>query len=223
VDYFCRVQILSTRSPSRATRPTSTRLTTFEGGSRIGRESCPCRWLISGPESRGIGGGFCLLFVPRSIDIRTQGSEKYRPPQNLADLVVARDHICRMPGCSRTASTCDLDHVRPWPAGRSDRRGEPAFPLARHHRRGRWIAGRVRLPGRRIEFDHVFAQDVRFHSGEATIRREDVINREAESYLPRHDQPGSAGVRGGDGPRSGRASAAGRQLSGSPLRERSSA
>jgi hypothetical protein len=41
----------------------------------------------------------------------------YRPPKELADLVRRRDARCRFPGCSIAARFCDLDHVRPWPAG----------------------------------------------------------------------------------------------------------
>ena len=32
-------------------------------------------------------------------------------------LVRARDRRCRFPGCTVAAVFCDLDHVRPWPAG----------------------------------------------------------------------------------------------------------
>ena len=41
----------------------------------------------------------------------------YRPPRRLAELVRARDRHCRFPGCHVAAVFCDLDHVRPWPAG----------------------------------------------------------------------------------------------------------
>ena len=41
----------------------------------------------------------------------------YRPGAALAALVRARDGRCRFPGCRVAARFCDLDHVRPWPAG----------------------------------------------------------------------------------------------------------
>ena len=44
-------------------------------------------------------------------------SDAYRPPGALARLVRQRDGRCRFPGCSVAARFCDLDHVRPWPAG----------------------------------------------------------------------------------------------------------
>jgi len=45
------------------------------------------------------------------------GSVVYRPPQELADFVVARDRRCRFPGCGRQATHCDIDHNIPAPAG----------------------------------------------------------------------------------------------------------
>jgi hypothetical protein len=44
-------------------------------------------------------------------------SDAYRPPMALAALVRARDGRCRFPGCQVAARFCDIDHVRPWPAG----------------------------------------------------------------------------------------------------------
>ncbi len=41
----------------------------------------------------------------------------YRPSAALAALVRQRDGRCRFPGCHVAARFCDLDHVRPWPAG----------------------------------------------------------------------------------------------------------
>jgi uncharacterized protein DUF222 len=38
----------------------------------------------------------------------------YRPPANLTDHVIARDHTCTFPGCRRPARLCDLDHAEPW-------------------------------------------------------------------------------------------------------------
>ena len=43
--------------------------------------------------------------------------DAYRPSARLAKLVRARDRRCRFPGCTVAAVFCDLDHVRPWPAG----------------------------------------------------------------------------------------------------------
>jgi Domain of unknown function (DUF222) len=75
-------------------------------------------------------------------------STAYRPPKSLADFVATRDGACRMWGCTRPASTCDLDHTRPWPAGRTAP-DNLAGLCRRHHRlkqRGRW-AYRIRPDG----------------------------------------------------------------------------
>ena len=64
----------------------------------------------------------------------------YRPPKTITDFVTTRDGTCRMWGCDRPATRCDLDHARPWPIG-------PTTPTnlgglcRRHHRlkqRRRW-------------------------------------------------------------------------------------
>lgn len=60
-------------------------------------------------------------------------AESYRVPDGMARLIRLRDGACRFPGCSVTAHQCDIDHVRPWPAG-------PTTPtnlmcLCRHHHR----------------------------------------------------------------------------------------
>ena len=57
----------------------------------------------------------------------------YRPPDELAALVRRRDGRCRFPGCSVAARFCDLDHVRPWPAGPT-RDDNLACLCRRHHR-----------------------------------------------------------------------------------------
>ncbi|MFC7489852.1 MULTISPECIES: HNH endonuclease signature motif containing protein [unclassified Knoellia] len=60
-------------------------------------------------------------------------SESYRVPDPMARLIRLRDGSCRFPGCATPARQCDLDHVRPWPAG-------PTTPTnlmclcRRHHR-----------------------------------------------------------------------------------------
>ena len=41
----------------------------------------------------------------------------YRHPPVMEAIVTARDRRCRAPGCLRAATSCDNDHVRPWPDG----------------------------------------------------------------------------------------------------------
>jgi hypothetical protein len=45
------------------------------------------------------------------------GSTVYRPPQALRDFIIARDRICRFPGCSIAAERCDIDHCCPYDKG----------------------------------------------------------------------------------------------------------
>ncbi|MBM6405365.1 HNH endonuclease [Phycicoccus sp. CSK15P-2] len=60
-------------------------------------------------------------------------TESYRPGRRLAALVRARDGRCRFPGCHVSARFCDLDHVRPWPAGPTTA-SNLACLCRRHHR-----------------------------------------------------------------------------------------
>jgi hypothetical protein len=60
-----------------------------------------------------------LLTDPVSGIVTDCGTQRYRPPQALADLVRARDRVCHAPGCRQPAARCDLDHVLDSPAGPS--------------------------------------------------------------------------------------------------------
>jgi uncharacterized protein DUF222 len=52
--------------------------------------------------------------VGRLVDY---GREKYIPPEPLKQYIRGRDRSCRTPWCDRPAGTCDVDHVKPYPAG----------------------------------------------------------------------------------------------------------
>ncbi|HET7762042.1 MAG TPA: HNH endonuclease signature motif containing protein, partial [Phycicoccus sp.] len=79
------------------------------------------------------------------LDPRERHStESYRPGTGLVALVRARDGRCRFPGCSVAARFCDLDHVRPWPAGPTE--ASNLMCLCRRHHRIKQAPGwRVRL------------------------------------------------------------------------------
>ena len=69
-------------------------------------------------------------------------SAAYRVPDPMARLVRLRDGACRFPGCAVTAHQCDLDHVKPWPAGPTTPTNLMAL-CRRHHRikqRNGWTA-----------------------------------------------------------------------------------
>ncbi len=71
-------------------------------------------------------------------------TDAYRPGAELTALVKARDGRCRFPGCCVAARFCDLDHVRPWPAGPTT--ATNLLTLCRRHHRIKQRPGwRVRL------------------------------------------------------------------------------
>ena len=126
------------------------------GGLGLGGKFSLSAALLSGCEIPGIGFidadtvQALLSVVPTDIgrallDARTGTlmetvTTAYRPSKAVTDFVTTRDGTCRMWGCPRPASECDIDHARPWPTG-------PTTPTnlgglcRRHHRlkqRRRW-------------------------------------------------------------------------------------
>ena len=71
-------------------------------------------------------------------------STSYRPSERIAALVRQRDGHCRFPGCHVNARFCDLDHVRPWPAGATTATNLICL-CRRHHRVKQRLGWRVRL------------------------------------------------------------------------------
>ena len=58
-----------------------------------------------------------ILTDPTTGAVRDVGTSTYRPPQHLAERVIARDKTCRAPGCRIPARRCELDHTRRFPDG----------------------------------------------------------------------------------------------------------
>ena len=71
-------------------------------------------------------------------------TDAYHPNAELVALVKARDGRCRFPGCAIAARFCDLDHVRPWPTGRTATRNLLTL-CRRHHRIKQRPGWRLRL------------------------------------------------------------------------------
>ncbi|WP_392425393.1 hypothetical protein [Barrientosiimonas humi] len=67
----------------------------------------------------------------RSVAPPAAGSNGYRPGARLRRAVKRRDRRCRYPGCDRRALFTDLDHVEPWPRGRTT--ATNLQNLCRHH------------------------------------------------------------------------------------------
>jgi hypothetical protein len=58
-----------------------------------------------------------ILTDPQTGTVLDVGTTTYRPPQHLAELVIARDKTCRAPGCRIPARRCELDHTVRFPDG----------------------------------------------------------------------------------------------------------
>ncbi len=65
--------------------------------------------------------------------IHTLHQPSYRPRAALDRAVRERDGTCRFPGCATPAHRCDLDHVRPYPDGRTT--AANLLTLCRRHHR----------------------------------------------------------------------------------------
>ena len=85
-----------------------------------------------------------LVTDPVTGDLLDYGHTTYRPPQNLADFVIARDQHCVFPGCRRRARRCDLDHEQPWQAGGPTNPANLAAVCRRHHRAKHHVGWRRR-------------------------------------------------------------------------------
>ncbi|MFI2754794.1 DUF222 domain-containing protein [Cellulomonas sp. P22] len=69
---------------------------------------------ITAVQARALAAGGVwrrLVTDPLSGTVLDVGRTRYRPPADLAELVVARDRYCAAPGCSARAESCDLDHT----------------------------------------------------------------------------------------------------------------
>ncbi|MCY7372883.1 MAG: HNH endonuclease, partial [Spirochaetaceae bacterium] len=58
-----------------------------------------------------------ILTDPTSGTLLDYGRTVYRPPQSLADRLIATHRRCRGIGCRMPARRCHLDHTRPFPDG----------------------------------------------------------------------------------------------------------
>jgi hypothetical protein len=62
------------------------------------------------------------------------GRQTYEPPQVLVDFILARDQICRFPGCRQPARVSDIDHAQSWDSGGSTSAQNMGLLCRRHHR-----------------------------------------------------------------------------------------
>jgi hypothetical protein len=71
---------------------------------------------------------------PTTGNLLDFGREKYTPPQELVDFLLARDRICRFPGCRRTGQSSDIDHAHSWENGGETNPANLGLLCRRHHR-----------------------------------------------------------------------------------------
>ena len=71
---------------------------------------------------------------PITGNLLDYGRQTYTPPQQLVDFIVARDQVCRFPGCRQPSRVCDIDHAIPWDEGGTTTPGNLGLLCRRHHR-----------------------------------------------------------------------------------------
>lgn len=71
---------------------------------------------------------------PVSGSLLDLGRETYEPPQALRDFLLARDRICRFPGCRRPGHMTDIDHSQSWESGGETSAANLGLLCRRHHR-----------------------------------------------------------------------------------------
>lgn len=74
-----------------------------------------------------------LITDPVTGALVDRGRAAYRVSDALRAFLVARDGTCRFPGCSRSASECDIDHAASWGEGGSTDRVNLGPLCRRHH------------------------------------------------------------------------------------------
>jgi hypothetical protein len=71
---------------------------------------------------------------PITGNLLDYGRDTYEPPQTLVDFLMARDRICRFPGCRQPGRTADIDHAQPWEKGGETSAQNMGLLCRRHHR-----------------------------------------------------------------------------------------
>ncbi len=74
-----------------------------------------------------------LVTDPLTGHLLDIGRRSYAIPDRLREYVQARDVTCRFPGCRRRATTCQIDHARPWDDNGETSRQNLGALCVRHH------------------------------------------------------------------------------------------
>lgn len=80
-----------------------------------------------------------LVTDPVTGQLLDYGTTRCRPPRQLADKVIERDGECTFPYCSHSARRSDLDHITPFPQGKTA--ASNLQPLHRRHHNAKTEAG----------------------------------------------------------------------------------
>jgi len=75
-----------------------------------------------------------LITDPITGNLLDYGRDTYQPPQALVDFLMARDRICRFPGCRQPARVADIDHAQSWESGGNTSPENMGLLCRRHHR-----------------------------------------------------------------------------------------
>ena len=75
-----------------------------------------------------------FVVEPVSGALMDFGRETYEPPQVLREFLLARDRICRFPGCRRPGHLTDIDHSQSWESGGETNPTNLGLLCRRHHR-----------------------------------------------------------------------------------------
>jgi hypothetical protein len=91
------------------------------------------------------GGTWRRMLTDRSSGVLLDlGRTQYPPSMPLRENVQERDQTCRFPGCQRKATSCEIDHVIPWPAGTTSK-DNLACLCSYHHRLKTFGGWKLRL------------------------------------------------------------------------------
>ena len=74
-----------------------------------------------------------LVTDPVTGHLLDYGRRVYQVPQRLREYVVARDRVCRFPGCRRAAARSQIDHAQAWNDGGDTSPGNLGALCVRHH------------------------------------------------------------------------------------------
>jgi hypothetical protein len=99
---------------------------TLEGYGPIDAETA--RWLAARAPSF-----MRLLTHPETGAVLSLGRTRYAVPKDLRTWLRVRDGTCRFPGCSRAASSCEVDHTDDWQHGGHTRHDNLAHLCKSHH------------------------------------------------------------------------------------------